>query len=610
MRNFYRRAIAFLCLFAITAGLAACGPEQKEDYYPDYPLAKNDGTPSWEQGEKSDLTINWYVDRSTFSWGGSEGSDVSERIYERTGIRIKFQTPLNDDGTMLNSILNSDQMPDLVTVSTNNTTKVQMAEEGYVYSLDGLAKRWAPTLMDNFPAEIRKLYAARSGDLYGLPSLYYSFENRDAFEKQGTKLQANAAFIARKDYLDWYTSAYPDADSTTPQGLIEMCKKVKERYNLTYTIATDAFTTTADNTGLYRLAQYFAVPRENPDGTLTYLEAQEGFYDCLEFLNECYREGLIADTNFSNTKAQQNALVSSGKCFLFFGVPQDYGTAIKEFARTSDTQYTGIVFTNENRDAPVIADLSGQGDMYTMVTKDCKRPDRVIKLIDYLTSPEGELLCYFGIEGKHWDYTIKPGETVVGGDGVSRTYVYGSIMWNDETFEKIFNKNYTSLGILAFQLLCIDKAQKKLATFSGDEMYNWATYLVYNCKAVVSDWLYSPKPFIITPVRDASQDDYLEITTTATLLQQHWRERVSQIITANSAADCRAAYESALVRAEDYGYKDVLRFDNNVFQKLKETWNLKYAWPPLQEGYNPPEVTSIYGNTDYCVEIPDMIPRV
>lgn len=621
MRKLLKTIAVFMMAAVFAVGSTACG-NSGGIKYPDYPFTENNGVSSWEQGDKSDLTIDWYVDRSSFYWAGAAGSDVSNKIYEKTGIRINFQTPLIDDGTMLNSLLNSQKMPDLITVDVNNTTRVQMQEEGYAYPLDELAKRWAPTLFDNWSDEINKLFAATDGKLYVVPSLYYSMDDIAAFEAQGSILQANATFIARKSYLDWYTSSYPDADPTTPDGFIDMCKKVKAHYNLNYTIVTDAFTTSEDNKGLYRLAQYFAVPRENADGTLTYLEAQEGFYECLEFLNTCYREGLIADSNFSNTKTQQGNILQNGNCFVFMGCPQDYGTQTREFTKKYTTgkgtetepyvttdEYVGIVIKNKNGDAPVMANLAGNGDTLTMVTKDCSRPDRVIKLIDYLTSNEGQMLTYFGVEGEHWYYEVEPGQTIVE-DGVSKTFKYGRVMWNDSTFNKIANSQTSTLGILTFQLLRPNKAIAKLATFSGDEMYHFSTYLTHNMKAVVSDWLYTSKLLSVQSIRDASGgENYLDITTKATLCQQLWRENVSQIITQRSAADCRAAYEATLITAERYGYKEVLEFDNKTFQKVKTMFGVERVWAPLTEGYDPPEVTSIYGNTSYCVEIPDFIAR-
>ena len=37
--------------------------------------------------------------------------------------------------------------------------------------------------------------------------------------------------------------------------------------------------------------------------------------------------------------------------------------------------------------------------MFSLITKNCERPDKVIKLFDFLTSEEGQYLINFGVEG-------------------------------------------------------------------------------------------------------------------------------------------------------------------------------------------------------------------
>ena len=59
---------------------------------------------------------------------------------------------------------------------------------------------------------------------------------------------------------------------------------------------------------------------------------------------------------------------------------------------------------NSKGDDPILQDLRGYGWLFNMVSKDCKYPDRVMKLFDYLTSPEGQLLVRYGVEGESWTW--------------------------------------------------------------------------------------------------------------------------------------------------------------------------------------------------------------
>lgn len=619
------KMLALIALLATTISATACGNSNdggSSINYPDFPLhtyQNGDANyESWEDGEKSDLMINWYVDRSTFNWMGNNTSKVSQIIYENTGIKINFITPLNDDGTMLTTILNSEKMPDLITINANNTTRVQIQEEGYVYPLNGLAERWAPTLFDNWDEEINYVYSGSDNLIYGIPSLYYTESDIAAFAPQGNVLNATDGFIANKKMLDWYTSTYPDEDPTKPRGFIKMCKAVKKEFNLTSTIVTDTFTSSNDNYGLYMLAQYFAVPREDKNGNLLYLEEQETFYDCIEFLNECYTEGLISDANFSNTAAQTGSIIQKGECFIAMVRPQNYGTYTRNFAinnydgdKTSfnadnlQNYYVGITLRNENGDTPTISNLAGFGDQFTMVTKDCERPDRVIKLLDFLSSAEGQNLTYYGVEGEDWNYVIQPG----GKDESGNVYKYGKIQWTNEALDMIAEgTSGKNIGISTFQLVRPNKAIAKLATYSGDEMYHFSTYLTENSKRVSVEYTYSAKLLGVRSIRSSKfGENYLEITTQATLCQQLWREKLATIISQPTSEKCKSLYQSTLKTAEDYGYKEVLEYDNNVFKTLKTYFGVNYVYRPLLDDWNPPQVTSIYGNTSYVREIPSYI---
>ena len=155
-----KRTLIFLLIAVMALGsvLAGCGGGKQELVYPDYPQASTD-TESWEQWEDYDpthITIDWYVDYSTFNWVGAESSIVSDMIEEKTGIKINFMKPVTDDGTMLNTLIAGGKLPDVITVLANGAERVQLAEEGYIYPINELSKRWAPNFMGRIDAEISR----------------------------------------------------------------------------------------------------------------------------------------------------------------------------------------------------------------------------------------------------------------------------------------------------------------------------------------------------------------------------------------------------------------------------------------------------------------------
>ena len=86
----FNKLIALLgALTFASSAFVGCGNDESGLEYPDYPTA-NLESESWEQWEDYDpskLTIDWYVDYSSFAWSGAEASIVSNMIEEKTGTR-------------------------------------------------------------------------------------------------------------------------------------------------------------------------------------------------------------------------------------------------------------------------------------------------------------------------------------------------------------------------------------------------------------------------------------------------------------------------------------------------------------------------------------------
>ena len=187
MRRIKNVVAVFSAFTLLSTTLAGCGGGATELKYPDYPTANAD-TESWEQWEDYDpsqITIDWYVDYSSYAWTGANASIVSNMIKEKTGVSINFMTPVTDDGTQLNTLIAGNNLPDVITILANGAERVQLAEEKYVYPINELSRRWAPRLMDRIDSDITKYFNASDGMIYGLPSHFYtSFSRRNCRKKR------------------------------------------------------------------------------------------------------------------------------------------------------------------------------------------------------------------------------------------------------------------------------------------------------------------------------------------------------------------------------------------------------------------------------------------
>ena len=151
------------------------------------------------------------------------------------------------------------------------------------------------------------------------------------------------------------------------------------------------------------MSQYFNTPFEDENGNYVYNLTHEKYLETLTFVNECYNKGLISDEGFSLNTAQVRTKIASGNVFVSMVTPQDYQQGFIA-AYNSNVRYVPLILRNYENEDPILQDIRGMGYLYTMVTTKAKRPDKIIKVLDYLYSEEGQRLVAFGLENETWKY--------------------------------------------------------------------------------------------------------------------------------------------------------------------------------------------------------------
>lgn len=367
---------AVFCAAVAAIAFAGCGGgiSKATLTYPDYPNA-DPTKDSWTQWEEEDkVTINWYVDLA--GWSNNSSSLISKEIYRRTGVNIVFETPANADGSKLSTMMQTNTFTDVISIAANTQERIKLAEaKNYIYPIQELAKRWAPTLLTRLDEEMAEMYAASDGNLYGIPNHFYSTVQVNEYKDMGYSLLSNGGIVARKDYLDAYYDAMYAADPNwnpasvcTPQGVIDMCLWVKQEYGLKNdnpTVCLSPFEShrTTGSVGLRWLMEYFSVPEEDAEGNYVYQYAQPEFEEMMVWLNELYRNGLMTSGNLTATASQIGGYIQNGLPFIYIGSPQDMGSYFKNWnIKKTDgvynyegRQYVPIVFGNSAGDVPQIS---------------------------------------------------------------------------------------------------------------------------------------------------------------------------------------------------------------------------------------------------------------
>ena len=627
--KFLKKAIAVLCAAVCAAAtLSGCSNISRAALvYPDYPNA-DPSRDSWTQWDEDDkVTIHWYVD--LVGWSNNSSSLISDEIYRRTGVNVIFETPADSSGAELSTMMQMNTFTDVISIAANTQERVRLAEtEGYIFPIQELARRWAPTLMERLDEEMATMYAASDGNLYGIPNHFYSTQQVEEYSDMGYSLLSNGGIVARKDYLDAYHAAMyelnPDWDPAsvcTPQGILDMCLWVKDHFNLkndnpTVCLAPFESHRTTGSVGLRWLMEYFSVPEEDENGNYVYQYAQPEFEEMMVWLNELYRNGLMTSGNLTATASSIGTYIQNGLPFIYIGSPQDMAQYFKNWnIKSSDgvynyegRQYVPIVFGNSDGDVPQIS-VTGNSYMFSMITNRCERPDRVIQLFDFLYSEEGQRLLAYGTEADGADdeegtyyYTVQPGESAMI-NGEMRVAKYGQIEYTDRVKEAFNTGNTTSYGFFSPNVL-YNPMYVNLTSVRGGAYNQYVNYVSYNLKAGLIPYTYIYRGFEFE--LDPMGEDYSRVVDIHNNLRLLWNEYYAEIICAGSAQAAAQIVQDTLASAQRRGYETFIAYKNETFQEYKQKQGITFAWPPNDpdSDYHSLRFTGVYGDSSYDKEIP------
>lgn len=563
--------------------------------YPDLPHTPADKN-SWEYIGDESLKIKWYVDTST--WNAPSGIDaISAKIKQVTGIEVEFETPVQDDGQKLATMIAGGDLPDVITLPTSKSRQLaSLAQQGYVYDINTLADYWAPSLKKNLPSDVMNWWAYGNGKTYGVPNHYYSYED----VPEG-KLQPNGGMMVRKDIFDafqkyveenkksadgyvTYTSRTTGRTKkvewkgyiTTPEGFKEACIWALENYGGTGKgqiisgLQLSQFKSDGC-TSLRWLSQMFAIPFEDEQGNYLYDFTNPKYAQMLYWLSELYNTKvgnyrIITDSNFTSKYDNFGGEIASGRIFATLVTPQDYQMHFVT-AKDSGYEYITMYLTNEDGDAPILSDIRGYGYLFNMITTNCKRPDLVIKLFDYLTSDEGQRLVTLGEEGVTWNFKDASKNEIVytekflkeKEDGTSSKYglMYWDLLLNYQYYDNVQPK--VNHGKTANELFRTN-LKRPLTIYS------------YDCNA---------GNFVV----DATKKEFSEYNNNLTRINELIGRQLPKIIKAKNEAEAIKIYNDLVKLMEDRGLELIIKMNTEAYATAKQKLGIKYGWPAHQEGY-------------------------
>lgn len=351
-----------------------------------------------EEKEEKTQTVEWYIN---YSWMPSEDeSAVTEYIEKKFDIDIKFVIPKGNESNKLQTLIDTETLPDLVTLGWWEPENQEMIAGDQVYALNELADQYDEEFYENVNPDTIEWYTQSDGNFYGYPSYSYTYEEY----QRNTDVASNQVFLVRKDIYE----AIGSPDMTTPEGFCNAVRKAAEMFPTVdgeplIPVGADEFTKQGNNSFDLYLQNFLAVPYE-VNGQYYDRNTDEEYIRWLKAFRNLGEEGLLKSDIFVDKRSQLEEKIIDGRyfCLLYQRSDLEWQQNVIE-ENNPERIYIAVDGPKNSRQDDYILPLSGiNGWTLTYVSQNCECPDKVIRLMSFLLSEEGQKLVREQGEDEYW----------------------------------------------------------------------------------------------------------------------------------------------------------------------------------------------------------------
>lgn len=351
-------------------------------------------SPGWIENADKKITLDWYINFSWFDMDWGENL-VSKTITEETGISVNFILPSGSEKEKLNTMIQTDNLPDLITLGWWENQVDELIIQDKVYALNELAKEYDPYFLKVTGEESRDWFTQEDGNLYCYPNTSYTPKDYESYD-----IASNQTFLVRKDIYE----AIGRPDMTTPDGFVKAVKAAKDMFPAVngeplIPIGAHEFTTKGCDSFDEFLMNFLAIPYEK-EGAVYDRYTDPEYIRWLKTFRQLGEEGFLAQDIFVDKRIQMEEKLYNGRYFCMLYQRTDIEEQqIKRYREDADSIYIAVDGPkNSKGDAYKLPGTGINGWTVTLISKRCKNPDRAIQFMSYLLSERGQRLTYLGIE--------------------------------------------------------------------------------------------------------------------------------------------------------------------------------------------------------------------
>jgi len=584
---------AVICIGLIIALLTGCQPAVSTSATT-AGTSPSGSTATTAQGETTQAPLEPYlIDIYVEGNANSEESFTADTavgnvIMEKLGINIRYIPVVGDWNEKCALWLAGGDYPEMLQLNTQELIQsyiqagAALAWDDYLADMPNYTRYVGENTMNVWRAisEDGKLYISHyaCGDPANIkefvPNPYPCLRVRsDLLEEQGWP-----NIITSSEWLEFFKTA-KENHPKTDEGLntIGLCMPLGEPWGIN-TMCTDA-----TSSEVYR-DQAIALGTDDYLAKDLYAEV-DAQKELMKFFNSMYNEGLIDSEAFTDKYDQIAAKASSTQALGIWYMIWATGTCnaqFKEDPEMAKYEYVHMPFmvsSQEGKSYTVAVDSTPYGYGQRIVTKNCKYPERVMALWEFMASEEGQLLNGWGILGE--DYTIDsdgkreitddyytklfdedPDNLIDRGIGVfdRATFIttqseFG-IMRNGSGSLKIGTRGYSPRTIEFLEKTGGYKTEAGPWGYEANSRYNGVKSYDLPLQAYAS-----------LAATDPDYDAYQSIIEYTTSM-------VPKLIMAKTEAEFDAIYEEIIQKRKDLGLTEIVEVFNQRINEAKDKLNI------------------------------------
>lgn len=565
-----RRMLQQLCALALSGamvfGLTACGGSgsdspaaesgsEQDSSEQETDAAEPESTSSDTSGEVSEMY--WFSDVS--GWGPAtanwsvDDSPATNYIRDNLGLTLKIEQPPTDASTKLGLMLASGELPDVMSITDSDMYK-QLVEADKVWDMQTFLETYDPDshLLTDFPSDIRQALTDVYGNWYSYPSHMESKDNRKVFPPDDqiwvdvVEKGSNGCIMFNKDIMDAVGIAPEDVQ--TEEGFYAACEKVKASGHqvdgqsvLPVVLQCNLWINTSLD-GV--VANNFGVLPVDDDGNYRHSELNPLYKNALKFLNTLVQKEYLDVNTLTIDETALKTYLDAKRVFCWIG-----NQAQQDKTNMPWVSYGPILASNGAKPVIGLNGEAGTGWIQTLVSKDCKNPEKIAKLLSWASSREGLLVNYYGEEGT--DYTIdEKGIVTLTDDGKKRLaeeYDNNVLMWPfaNTSFERHTEPVPDPTSNRGVEVSLMPAFGKNENTY----IYNTAV-LDFRNNTVI-------EPSSDLGIKLSQIDSYLEA-------------QKAKIVTASSDAGFETEYQNMLDTLESYSITDIDAEYDKIYKEYCE----------------------------------------